>query len=712
MDQRTIPNGRRERESLAEAEILLRLSQELSAELDLKNLVQLVTDVAREVTGAEFGAFFYNKTDDQGEGYTLYTISGVPSEKFASFPMPRNSLIFGPVFRGETTVRINDVKKDPRYGKNPPYYGMPKGHLPVSSYLAAPVKNRKGVVLGGLFFGHSEPGKFTEAHERLLVGVAQQAAIAMANAEFYEQAKNAELVNARMAAIVQSSDDAIISKDLTGIIQTWNEAAERVFGYTMAEAIGRSITMLVPPDRAGEEMEILAKLGRGQRVDGFETVRLRKDGTPIDVWVTVSPLMNSDGKVIGAANVSRDITERKRAEREREHLLSSERFARREAERTNRMKDEFLATLSHELRTPLNAILGWSHLLGSGKLDPGEFTEAVSTIERNARVQMQLIEDLLDMSRIISGKLRLEVRRVDLVKVIAAATESIRPAAAAKNIALTQNITTQGATINGDPSRLQQIVWNLLSNAVKFTPAGGKIEIQLRRADQYVELIISDTGQGISPEFLPNLFGRFQQADSSTTRHHGGLGLGLAIVKNLVELHGGTVRALSNGLNQGTTFTISIPISSPGAEPDDLSTGPAETDSHTELMSRLKTMHVMVVDDEPDARELVKRILNGFDAQVTTAGSGAEALDTLEKIRPDVLVSDIGMPDMDGYEFLRRLRKRPSDQGGSIPAVALTAFARSEDRMRALMSGYQMHVSKPVEPSELLAVVASLATRK
>ncbi|HWB55137.1 MAG TPA: PAS domain S-box protein, partial [Tepidisphaeraceae bacterium] len=516
------------------------------------------------------------------------------------------------------------------------------------------------------------------------------------------------LSNSRLAAIVQSSDDAIISKDLNGVIETWNKAAERIFGYTSDEMIGQSITRLIPRDRPNEEGRILERIRSGQSVDHFETERVRKDGRRIDVSVTISPIRDSTGRVVGASKVARDITDRRAAEREREQLLSSERSARSEAERINRVKDEFLATLSHELRTPLNAVLGWAHLLSTGKLDGDETADAVATIERNARMQMQLIEDLLDMSRIISGRIRLDIQRIELPVVIAAAAESLKLAAAAKQIDLTQEFDPGVGRINGDSGRLQQVMWNLLSNAIKFTPSNGKVSIHLRPVDSTIQIVVSDTGQGIDPEFIPRLFGRFQQADGSTTRRHGGLGLGLAICKNLIELHGGNIEAQSAGLGKGTTFTISLP-----RHQMPISYQPAAVhgsdDEH--WVPRLKDVRIMVVDDEHDSRELVKRVLGSVDAEVTVVGSAVEALDTLPRMLPDVLISDIGMPGIDGYELLRRIRQLPAEEGGSVPAVALTAFARSEDRMKALMSGYQMHVSKPVEPSELVAVVASLVVR-
>src|SRR5262249_18180744 len=356
---------------------------------------------------------------------------------------------------------------------------------------------------------------------------------------------------AMLAAIVQSSDDAIISKDLNGIILSWNRGAERVFGYTAEETVGRSITMLLPPDRLEEEATILGTLVRGERIDHFETERITKDGRRIDISLSVSPIKDQSGRVIGGAKIARDISLRRQLEREREWALTQERHARTLAEAANRAKDAFLAMVSHELRSPLSPILSWARMLRMKVLDEAKSLRALETIERSARAQAQLIDDLLDISRIVAGKLRLEVRPVDLAVVIEQAVEVVRPAADAKQIRIQMVLDTETGMISGDPTRLQQVVWNLLSNAVKVTPKGGRVQITLERVNSYVEIAISDTGQGISPDFLSRLFERFQQAESGATRSHGGLGLGLAIVRHIVELHGGTVLAESPGEGLG-----------------------------------------------------------------------------------------------------------------------------------------------------------------
>jgi signal transduction histidine kinase len=400
------------------------------------------------------------------------------------------------------------------------------------------------------------------------------------------------------------------------------------------------------------------------------------------------------------------------SEEEHARRLEGERAAREEAERVIRMKDEFLTTLSHELRTPLQAILGWVHLMKSHSLGAEELARGVATIERNARAQAQLIGDLLDMSRIISGKLRLDVHRIQVGGVIEAAVESVRPGAEAKGIRLQMVLDPLAGPIAGDPNRLQQVVWNLLSNAIKFTPQGGRVQVVLERVRSQIEISVRDTGQGIAPEFLAHVFERFRQADASTTRQHMGLGLGLAIVKHLTELHGGTVRAMSQGEGQGATFTILLPVSLVQTEETEERSHPrAETEPVAVCPVSLDGVCVLVVEDEPDTRELIARLLIEYAAEVTTVASAREALDLLPRERPDVIISDIGMPLQDGYDLIRSIRELPTEQGGKTPALALTAFARSEDRTRAVLAGYQMHLAKPVEPSELIAMVASLAGR-
>jgi PAS domain S-box-containing protein len=522
-----------------------------------------------------------------------------------------------------------------------------------------------------------------------------------------------------------SSEDAIASKTLEGIVTTWNLAAERLFGFTAAEMIGQPITRIIPVDLQHEEVEILAKLRRGERIERYETVRVRKDGHKLDISLTISPVRDSSGNIIGAAKIAHDITDRRRTEREllereaqlaqasadRESLLESERAARTDAERLGRLKDEFLATLSHELRTPLNAIQGWAVLLRDGRAKPEDYNRGLEAIERNARVQVQIVNDLLDMSRIISGKVHLEVQPLQLHEIVHTAIDAVRQSAIAKDIRIQPLLDSRIGEVRGDPSRIQQVLWNLLSNAIKFTPKGGRVQIVLERVNSHAELCVEDTGIGIRPEFLPHVFDRFRQADPGTDRRYGGLGLGLSIVKNLVELHGGTVRVKSRGENQGTTFIVTLPISHVRRDPQD--TGhPGAVDSEPfqaiDLPS-LANVRVLVVDDEMDGCVLMARILEDRGAQVVCASSAGEALEVLAREHFDLLLSDIGMPDMDGFALIRRVRGLDKSRGGGpIPAIAITAYARAEDRQRSLLAGFHMHLSKPIEARELIASIAGL----
>ena len=520
--------------------------------------------------------------------------------------------------------------------------------------------------------------------------------------------KRLEIVQHRLAAVVSSSDDAIVSKDLTGIVQTWNPGAERIFGYTADEMIGTSILRIIPPELRDEEASILDRQRRGERIEHYETVRVTREGRRIDVSLTVSPIRDSRGTIVGASKVARDITARKRAEQE---LLEIERRARADAERVSFMKDEFLATLSHELRTPLNAIIGWAQLLRAKEHPDKEVGEGLSVIDRNARVQAQLIEDLLDMSRIVSGKVRLDNQSVDIQDVARAAVASVRHLAEGKELNLDLHVDPRAGSVWGDPNRLQQCFWNLLSNAIKFTPKGGRVTARLARTNGNVEFTVVDNGHGIDPAFLPHIFERFRQADSSTTRYHGGLGLGLSIVKSLIDLQGGWVRASSDGPGCGATFLIGLPTlaaSGLGTVEGDQSAQSAPVIDSTSL----EGLVVLVIDDEPDALDLLKRVLSRSGARVLAAPSARAGLEILQREKPDILLSDIGMPDQDGYTLIRQVRSLKPKQGGRIPAAAVSAFARPEDRTQALRAGYQMHVAKPVDPTELTAVVASLASRR
>ncbi len=574
-------------------EVLNRTGTAITAEHDMEKLVQAVTDAGREISGAAFGAFFYTVKRPDQESLMLYTLSGAPREAFEKFGMPRNTPIFAPTFAGEGSVRVGNVRKDPRYGTMPPHHGMPAGHLPVTSYLAVPVVAMSGEVIGGLFYGHPQPDVFTEESEMFVKALAAQAAVAMDNARLYA--------------------------DLQERLEKQRKAEEQA--------------------RASAE----------------------------------------------------------------------------EATRQGRMKDEFLATLSHELRTPLQSILGWTQLLMAEDCDAEEVKQGIEVIDRNANAQTRIIEDLLDMSRILSGKVRLDVQRVDLASLIGAAVESVRPAAQGKNIRLQAILDPLAQPVSGDPNRLQQIFWNLLSNAIKFTPAGGKVQVILERVNSHLEVSVTDTGMGISADFLPYVFERFRQADASTTRRHGGLGLGLAIVKNLSELHGGAVRAKSPGENQGTTFTIVLPVAvlhPESTQPERRHPGGPGGGTMVSTLPRLDKLSVLVVDDEEDARNLLAIVLAKAGASVRTAGSVKAALQLWQEAVPQVLISDIGMPGEDGYSLIRAIRALPQEQGRHVPAIALSAYTRTEDRIKAVSAGFQMHLAKPADALELLTMVSSLVASK
>jgi len=541
------------------------------SELDRTKVVQAVTDAATELTAAEFGAFFYNVLNDAGESYTLYTISGVPRDAFSKFPMPRNTAVFDPTFKGTSVVRSDDITKDPRYGRSAPYHGMPEGHLPVCSYLAVPVKGRSGQVIGGLFFGHSAPGRFTAHHERLAVGIASWAAVALENASLYASVQEA-----------------------------------------------------------------------------------------------------------------------------------------------SRLKDDFLASLSHELRTPLNAILGYARMLRTGVMAEDRQHRAMETIERNATSLTQIVEDVLDISRIVSGKIRLNVQAVDLPQIVRNALDVIVPAAEAKGVRVEAILDPKTTPISDDPERLQQVFWNLLSNAVKFTDRGGRVQVRLQRLESHVEVVVSDTGIGISPLFLPHVFERFRQADGGPARERGGLGLGLSIARQLAEMHGGTIDASSPGIGRGSTFLVKIPLMILNKMPDAVASGFPRSSPQMPAQIRageLRGIRVLAVDDERDALSLLAEALEAASAGVRTARSAPEALASLEDDVPDVLIADLGMPDVDGFQLIESVRNHRNPRVRALPAAALTAYARSDDRMKALRAGFHIHLAKPIDPAELVTTIAALAKR-
>ena len=678
-----------------------------------------------------------------------------------------------------------------------------------------------------------------------------------------------------LAAIVESSDDAIVSKDLKGIVRSWNRGAERIFGYTAEEMIGQSIRKIIPTDRQHEEDRVLSSVIAGQRVDHFDTIRRTKDGRLVPISLTVSPLRDSSGQVVGASKIAREISDRKRAEmlaqraarrdaflshvtltlsrsldyektlkalawitvpdiadycsvdvvneegqllrlavahidpekaraaddlrhqyegpdsppqrvmrtglplffprvtddvilaysagderrlervralglvsymclpmkaRERtlgvltlataesgtEYTEDDMRLAEevasraalaienaqayREVQTANRLKDEFLATLSHELRTPLNAVLGYVRMLRTGAIAPDRADQALGVVERNAEALRQIVEDVLDVSRIVSGKARLEVRPTDIARVIQDAIATVQPAADAKGIDIQQAVERGVGAVPADPNRLQQVVWNLLANAVKFTPSGGRVDVSLRQVDGHAEIVVRDTGIGLSPSFLPYVFERFRQAEGGANRKHGGLGLGLAIARHIIEMHGGAIEAASEGDGKGAVFTVKLPLMTFETE---AARGADDAERRrTANASDLAGIRVLAVDDDEDALYLVREILESAGAVVITATSAGAALASLSSERPHVIVADLGMPEMDGFELIKEVRQLTDTSLRRVPAAALTAYARSADRARALRSGFEMHLAKPIDPAELVAAVGSLARRE
>ena len=499
----------------------------------------------------------------------------------------------------------------------------------------------------------------------------------------------------KFRALVESAPDAMVIVDHAGVIVLVNAQTERMFGYMRSELLGHPVEVLVP-DRYrrshGNHRSGYFSAAHARPMGiGLELYGRRRDGTEFPVEISLSPLTTEEGTLVASA--IRDITDRQRIEQERVRLLR-ERAAHEEA---NRIKDEFIATLSHELRTPLNAILGWATLLESGSLPENEKLAALATIQRNARTQSQLIEDLLDVSRIVTGKLRVRSELVDLAEVLESAVEVVRPASAAKKLSLDVVIEVRPVLINGDADRLQQAIWNLLSNAIKFTTPPGHVAINLRVAEDSAMITIRDTGAGIHPEFIPFIFDRFRQADSSYARQHGGLGLGLAITNSIMELHGGTITVHSSGEGKGTTFQMRLPVTrvaSPSVAAAQLG----------DAVMRLDDVRVLVVDDQPDERDLVRAILQSLGASVTTAESADAALQFMRTTTHDVVISDLAMPGKDGYELLSHLRR----EFPNVPVMALTAHARADDQERALSAGFQLYLSKPVEPARLARAVAFL----
>jgi len=524
-------------------------------------------------------------------------------------------------------------------------------------------------------------------------------------------------VHRRLTFHVENTPLVVIEWDSDFRLSRWSPSAERLFGWKADEVLGKRITdwKFVFADDVEAVKKIRMRQSKGEQHGVSKNRNYTKSGAVLHCEWYNSVLYNDSGRVDSILSLVLDVTARKLAEEENARLLLREQEARKEAEEASRSKDMFLATLSHELRTPLASILGWARLLGGDMVDQKKYPEVFETIARNAKVQAQLIDDLLDVSRIITGKLHLDVRPIELAPIIEATIETVRPAAVAKEIEFKLNLDRRTGEILGDPDRLQQLVWNLLSNAIKFTSNGGGVEVQLRPNGTQAEITIRDTGVGIDPEFLPHVFERFRQADGSSARKYGGLGLGLAIVRHLTELHGGTVHAESSGIGHGSIFRVLLPAV---RDEQRAAVTAKEHPTHVTLDTRLddvcasvRGLRILVVDDEEDVRTFALMTFRQCGVDAAEAASVSEALRIIEDWRPDVLIADIGMPDEDGYTLIQKVRELAADRGGRTPALALTAYARTEDRVRILSAGYQIHVAKPVEPVELIAAVASLAGR-
>jgi PAS domain S-box-containing protein len=483
---------------------------------------------------------------------------------------------------------------------------------------------------------------------------------------------------ARLAAIVESSDDAIVSKTLEGVIQTWNKGAERIFGWTSDEVVGKLITVIIPPDRLDEEPEILSRLRRGERVDHFETIRMTKDGRLISVSVTISPVRDETGRIIGASKIARDITAQKQFEGELKR-------AKEAAETANRAKDHFLSVLSHELRTPLTPVLGAISLLeGSPDLTAEDLREHLSMIRRNIETEARLIDDLLDLTRIARGKLQLHFEIVDAHAVVRNTVSMLQSELDAKDLAVTVALRAKSFQVWADPGRFQQMLLNLLSNAIKFTPADGSITVRTSNENGTVKIEVIDTGIGIEPEVLPRMFNAFEQGQQTVRRQFGGVGLGLSIVKSLIGMHKGSVSASSEGTGRGATFTLRLdtvtspPLTGGGA----LSAGPAR---------EKLPLRILLVEDHDDTRNVMTRLLRSFGCNVTAAGSVSEAMAIADRQEFDLLVSDIGLPDGSGMDVMRRLSAMQQVKG-----IAITGFGQDDDLRRSMEAGFATHLTKPV----------------
>ncbi len=697
-------------------EVLNRVGELLVAERDVGKIVQTVTDAAREVTGAGFGAFFYNTIDDKGERYTLYTLSGAPREAFAKFPMPRNTEVFGPTFRGEGTIRVADILADPRYGKNAPHQGMPPGHLPVRSYLAAPVRSGRGEVLGGLFFGHTEPDMFTPETEPLLEALAAQAAIAIDNAhltkamqrELAEHKLAREAVRAReqqLRLVTNIAPVYLLQCDREYRFTFANQPYAARYGFTSETLIGRTVAEVTGPTAFNEAKHHVDAALAGERVEFEMEIHYDKLGTR---WVHAIfvPEMTEEGAVKGFVGVLSDITQRKSAERELER-------ARDEALAASRAKDDFLAALSHELRTPLNPVL----LLASDAAEDAslapEVRESFETIRRQVNLEARLIDDLLDLTRITRGKLALDRRIVDAHTVLKDAVDTVRPELEGKNLEFSLRTEAPASTIFGDPVRLQQVLWNVLKNAVKFTGEHGRIFVatSVNLKNHRLRIEIKDTGHGLSPHELARIFEAFSQGEhaaSGGSHRFGGLGLGLAISRSIVEMHGGDIRAESEGRNRGATFIIELPLMSVTTASDQTPKSQNGAATAANAAPAAKRGRLLVIEDHTPTRNTLKSLLERRNFEVLVAGNAVEARELARQHSFDLIISDIGLPDADGCVLMKEFR----EANPALPGIALSGYGMEDDLARTREAGFVEHLTKPVNVSALERAIERIFSGK
>ena len=690
------------REETRTTETLYRIGTRLSAELDVHRLVQTVTDEATALTGAAFGAFFYNVTDARGGRYTLYTISGVPRAEFEKFPMPRNTDLFGPTFRGEHVVRCDDVTKDPRYGKSSPHHGMPKGHLPVRSYLAVPVVSRSGDVIGGLFFGHPEVGVFSERDERLVQGIASQAAIAIDNAQLYQALHESE---DRLRLAVESAELGTWDFNPVSGALAWSDRCKALFGLPPDAVVTYEsfLALLHADDRERTHQAVVRALDPGEAGREFDVeYRAVGEGDDMERWIRATGrAFFENGKAVRFIGTVLDVTEKKRWE---EALTAS----KEAAEAANKAKDQFLAVLSHELRTPLTPVLSTVQALES---EPGltpELRASIDMIRRNVELEARLIDDLLDLTRIAKGKLELHPQTVDAHESVRDALDICRDEIHTKGLKLSVELTAARRHVRADSARLQQVLWNLIKNAVKFTPEGGTITLRTSNlpaprpgpngnpphgaAGERLLVEVRDTGIGIEPHVLPRIFDAFEQGERSITRRFGGLGLGLAISKALIDMQGGRLSADSAGPNKGAVFTVDLatveaPVARTHCAGSSTPAAPAD-------------LHILLVDDHEDTARAMGRLLQRLGYRITTAGSVGSALDAFGRESIDLVISDIGLPDGSGLELMRQIRQQKPVRG-----IALSGFGMEEDVRKSRDAGFSQHLTKPINFQKLQAVI-------